>query len=213
MTSTRTETDSFGPLEVPADKYWGAQTQRSILNFPIGWEKQPVMIIRALGAIKQAAAMVNMAQGKLDREIGARSKSECHEGRGTLHRAFSIFVFNDANELLLQQRSAGKPLWPNYWSNTCCSHPRVGETMEVAVARRLAPDDQHCSQPGVLSGPYGSNAGINSSGSNIFINAAIQYWEYTDTDSGALDRGVELYVCIVAERTTHFPEYVGKRII
>ena len=70
MTSTRTETDSFGPLEVPADKYWGAQTQRSIMNFPIGWEKQPVMIIRALGAIKQAAATVNMAQGKLDREIG-----------------------------------------------------------------------------------------------------------------------------------------------
>ena len=49
MTQTRTETDSFGPLEVPADKYWGAQTQRSILNFPIGWEKQPVAIVRALG--------------------------------------------------------------------------------------------------------------------------------------------------------------------
>ena len=49
MTETRTETDSFGPLEVPADKYWGAQTQRSIMNFPIGWEKQPVAIVRALG--------------------------------------------------------------------------------------------------------------------------------------------------------------------
>jgi fumarate hydratase, class II len=54
MTKTRTETDSFGPLEVPADKYWGAQTQRSIINFPIGWEKQPVAIVRALGVIKQA---------------------------------------------------------------------------------------------------------------------------------------------------------------
>ncbi len=53
MTATRTETDSFGPLEVPADKYWGAQTQRSILNFPIGWERQPVAIIRALGVIKK----------------------------------------------------------------------------------------------------------------------------------------------------------------
>ena len=47
MTATRTETDSFGPLEVPADKYWGAQTQRSIINFPIGWERQPVAIIEA----------------------------------------------------------------------------------------------------------------------------------------------------------------------
>ncbi|WP_316014045.1 class II fumarate hydratase [Roseobacter sp. HKCCA0434] len=70
MTQTRTETDSFGPLEVPADKYWGAQTQRSILNFPIGWEKQPVALVRALGAIKQAAAQANMAQGSLDRKIG-----------------------------------------------------------------------------------------------------------------------------------------------
>ena len=70
MTATRTETDSFGPLEVPADKYWGAQTQRSILNFPIGWEKQPIAIVRALGVIKQAAATVNMAQGKLDKSLG-----------------------------------------------------------------------------------------------------------------------------------------------
>ena len=67
---TRTETDSFGPLEVPADKYWGAQTQRSIQNFPIGWEKQPVAIVRALGVIKQAAAECNMATGALDAAIG-----------------------------------------------------------------------------------------------------------------------------------------------
>lgn len=64
--ATRTETDSFGPLEVPADRYWGAQTQRSIRNFPIGWEKQPVAIVRALGAIKQACAMQNKAQGTLE---------------------------------------------------------------------------------------------------------------------------------------------------
>ncbi|KAB2884784.1 MAG: class II fumarate hydratase [Albidovulum sp.] len=70
MTQTRTETDSFGPLEVPADKYWGAQTQRSIQNFPIGWERQPVAIVRALGVIKRAAAEVNMATGKLDPVIG-----------------------------------------------------------------------------------------------------------------------------------------------
>ncbi len=66
MTKTRTETDSFGPLEVPADKYWGAQTQRSIMNFPIGWEKQPIAIVRALGVIKKACAQANKELGNLD---------------------------------------------------------------------------------------------------------------------------------------------------
>ncbi|MCB2137160.1 MAG: class II fumarate hydratase, partial [Rhodobacteraceae bacterium] len=70
MTKTRTETDSFGPLEVPADKYWGAQTQRSIMNFPIGWEKQPVAIIRALGVIKKACALVNIDQGDIEPKLG-----------------------------------------------------------------------------------------------------------------------------------------------
>jgi fumarate hydratase class II len=70
MANTRTETDSFGPLEVPSDKYWGAQTQRSIINFPIGWEKQPIAIVRALGIIKQACAEANMAQGGLDETRG-----------------------------------------------------------------------------------------------------------------------------------------------
>lgn len=74
---------------------------------------------------------------ELDREIGSRSKTECHLGKGVLHRAFSIFVLNDDNELLLQKRSASKMLWPNYWSNTCCSHPRRGESMQEAVGRRL----------------------------------------------------------------------------
>ena len=66
MTDTRTESDSFGPIEVPSDKYWGAQTQRSLENFPIGWEKQPVAIVRALGVIKQACAMRNQETGALD---------------------------------------------------------------------------------------------------------------------------------------------------
>ena len=66
MSQTRTETDSFGPLDVPADKYWGAQTQRSLINFPIGWERQPVAIVRALGVIKQACAEANKELGKLD---------------------------------------------------------------------------------------------------------------------------------------------------
>ncbi|MGZ2258051.1 class II fumarate hydratase [Roseobacter sp. A03A-229] len=70
MAQTRTETDSFGPLEVPFDKYWGAQTQRSIMNFPIGWEKQPTAVVRALGVIKQACAQANLELGKLDAERG-----------------------------------------------------------------------------------------------------------------------------------------------
>ncbi len=70
MTETRTETDSFGPLQVPNSKYWGAQTQRSILNFPIGWEKQPAAIIRALGVIKKACALANVEAGKLNKPHG-----------------------------------------------------------------------------------------------------------------------------------------------
>lgn len=71
-----------------------------------------------------------------DREIGYQDKLHCHTGRGTLHRAFSLFLFNDAGELLLQQRSINKQLWPLYWSNSCCSHPRRGETMASAIMRR-----------------------------------------------------------------------------
>jgi isopentenyl-diphosphate delta-isomerase len=72
-----------------------------------------------------------------DREVGHLDKARCHEGRGVLHRAFSLLIFNDAGELLLQQRSAGKRLWPLFWSNSCCSHPRRAETMEQAIHRRL----------------------------------------------------------------------------
>ena len=72
MTATRTETDSFGPLEVPADKYWGAQTQRSIMNFPIGWEKQPIAIVRALGVIKKACAQANRSPSSSPHGAGNR---------------------------------------------------------------------------------------------------------------------------------------------
>lgn len=72
-----------------------------------------------------------------DNEIGYASKAEAHDGGGILHRAFSLFLFNDAGELLLQQRAASKRLWGGYWSNTCCSHPRRGESLEVATSRRL----------------------------------------------------------------------------
>lgn len=72
-----------------------------------------------------------------DIETGFLSKAECHDGVGKMHRAFSVFLFNDAGELLLQQRSDLKRLWPAYWSNTCCSHPRKGESMSIATRRRL----------------------------------------------------------------------------
>ena len=72
-----------------------------------------------------------------DRPIGELAKSACHDGAGRLHRAFSTFVFNDTGELLIQQRHADKRLWPAFWSNSCCSHPRAGEPMAVAVARRV----------------------------------------------------------------------------
>ena len=70
MTETRIETDSFGPLEVPSSKYWGAQTQRSLINFPIGWEKQPAAIVSALGVIKKACALANIDMGKLSKDHG-----------------------------------------------------------------------------------------------------------------------------------------------
>lgn len=72
-----------------------------------------------------------------DCRLGSLSKALCHEGRGVLHRAFSLLIFNDRGELLLQQRSPSKRLWPLYWSNSCCSHPRLSESMDVATRRRL----------------------------------------------------------------------------
>jgi isopentenyl-diphosphate delta-isomerase len=72
-----------------------------------------------------------------DNHIGSLDKAACHDGEGVLHRAFSLFVFDAAGRLLLQQRADGKRLWPGFWSNSCCSHPRVGEGMTEAIHRRL----------------------------------------------------------------------------
>lgn len=74
---------------------------------------------------------------ELDQAVGSASKMAAHQPGGTLHRAFSIFLFGPNNVVLLQQRSSSKPLWPGYWSNSCCSHPRVGETYEQATQRRV----------------------------------------------------------------------------
>ena len=70
MKKTRTETDSFGPIEVDGTRYWGAQAQRSLGNFKIGWEKQPLPVVRALGIVKRASAEVNMTLGRLDPKLG-----------------------------------------------------------------------------------------------------------------------------------------------
>ena len=129
--TTRTETDSFGPLEVPSDKYWGAQTQRSIQNFPIGWEKQPVAIVRALGVIKQAAAQVNMATGNLDPKLGEAMVQAASEvvagkfddnfplvvwqtGSGTQSNMNANEVIsNRAIEILGGELGSKKPVHPN----------------------------------------------------------------------------------------------------
>ena len=89
MAKTRTETDTFGPIDVPADKYWGAQTQRSLQNFRIGEERMPLPLIRALGLVKRAAADVNQSLGILDRKraraIGAgRAGGDRRQARRTL---------------------------------------------------------------------------------------------------------------------------------
>jgi len=72
-----------------------------------------------------------------DNVLGHDSKAACHDGEGMLHRAFSIFLFNGAGQVLLQRRSEQKRLWPLYWSNSCCSHPRRGEGDLEAAERRI----------------------------------------------------------------------------
>ncbi|AUM74382.1 class II fumarate hydratase [Paracoccus jeotgali] len=134
MTKTRTETDSFGPLDVPADKYWGAQTQRSIRNFPIGWERQPVAIIRALGAIKLAAARVNHANGKLGDDIAPaieQAATEVFEGK-----------FDDNFPLVVWQTGSGTQ--SNMNANEVISN-RAIEIMggEMGSKKPVHPND-HC---------------------------------------------------------------------
>ena len=131
MTKTRTETDSFGPLEVPSDKYWGAQTQRSIKNFPIGSERQPLPLIHALGIIKKACAQANVELGDLDANLGnAISKAAQEVIDGKLDNHFPLVVWqtgsgtqsnmnaneviaNRAIELLGGEIGSKKPIHPN----------------------------------------------------------------------------------------------------
>ncbi|MBL9059015.1 MAG: class II fumarate hydratase, partial [Mangrovicoccus sp.] len=131
MTPTRTESDSFGPIEVHADKYWGAQTQRSLENFPIGWEKQPIAIVRALGVIKQACAEANMTLGTLDPKLGnaiVAAAKEVTEGLLDDHFPLAVWqtgsgtqsnmnanevISNRAIEMLGGTIGSKKPVHPN----------------------------------------------------------------------------------------------------
>ena len=152
MTQTRTETDSFGPLKVPSDKYWGAQTQRSIINFPIGWERQPVAIIRALGVIKKACALVNIAQGDIDEQIGqtiAKAAQEVIDGKfddnfplvvwqtgsGTQSNMNANEVIsNRAIEMLGGEMGSKKPVHPNDHCNMGqSSNDTFPTAMHVAI--------------------------------------------------------------------------------
>jgi isopentenyl-diphosphate delta-isomerase len=72
-----------------------------------------------------------------DSEVGYEAATACHSGNLQLHRAFSVFVFNDAGEMLITQRSSQKLTWPLFWSNACCSHPRKGEDIFAAASARL----------------------------------------------------------------------------
>lgn len=74
---------------------------------------------------------------KNDKEIGFAGKEECHLIPAKLHRAFSLFIFNSKKQMLLHKRSSTKKTWPGFWTNACCSHPRKGESLEVATHRRL----------------------------------------------------------------------------
>ena len=153
MPDTRIETDSFGPLEVPADKYWGAQTQRSLLNFPIGWEQQPLAIVRALGVIKQACAEANKAGGRLPKEIAdamIAAASEVVAGKLDDHFPLVVWqtgsgtqsnmnanevVSNRAIEILGGEMGSKSPVHPNDHCNMGqSSNDTFPTAMHVATA-------------------------------------------------------------------------------
>ena len=158
MGKTRQEHDSFGPLDVPADKYWGAQTARSLRNFPIGWERQPVAIVHALGVIKSAAARVNMARGHLDARIGGAIDAAAGEvAAGKLDAHFPLVVWQtgsgtqsnmNANEVIANRAieilggviGSKDPVHPNDHVNMAQSSNDTFPTAMHIAAATLARD-------------------------------------------------------------------------
>jgi fumarate hydratase class II len=162
MTRTRTETDTFGPVEVASDRYWGAQAQRSLANFDIGGEKQPLPIIRALGIVKRAAAETNMALGLLDPAIGdaiVTAAQEVMDGKLDAHFPLVVWqtgsgtqtnmnanevISNRAIELLGGTMGGKKPVHPNDHVNMSqSSNDTYPTAMHIAateqVVHRLLP--------------------------------------------------------------------------
>ncbi|MFN9250751.1 MAG: class II fumarate hydratase [Brevundimonas sp.] len=152
----RTETDTFGPIEVAADRYWGAQAQRSLGNFRIGWEKQPLPIVRALGIVKRAAAETNMALGRLDPMLGAaivRAADEVIEGKLNDHFPLVVWqtgsgtqsnmnanevISNRAIEMLGGEMGSKKPVHPNDHVNMSqSSNDTYPTAMHVACAEEV----------------------------------------------------------------------------
>ncbi|MDP1616883.1 class II fumarate hydratase [Phenylobacterium sp.] len=166
MTATRTESDTFGPIEVPTDRYWGAQSQRSIGNFKIGWEKQPQPMIRALGVVKRAAAEANMELGRLDPKIGAaivQAAQEVIDGKLDDHFPLVVWqtgsgtqsnmnanevISNRAIEVLGGVMGSKSPVHPNDHVNMSqSSNDTYPTAMHIAcaeqVARELMPALEH----------------------------------------------------------------------
>jgi len=157
MSATRTETDTFGPIEVASDRYWGAQSQRSIGNFKIGWEKQPKPVIRALGIVKRAAAEANMELGKLDPEIAKYVIAAAQEViDGKLDDHFPLVVWQtgsgtqsnmNANEVISNRAiemmggvmGSKKPVHPNDHVNMSqSSNDTYPTAMHIAAAEQVA---------------------------------------------------------------------------
>ena len=154
---TRTESDSFGPIEVPADAYWGAQTERSVENFPFGpHEQMPLEIVHALGFIKQAAARVNARIGGLDPKIAEVNQQAASEiARGGLDGQFPLVIWQTgsgtqsnmnaneviagrANEILTGKRGGKEPVHPNDDVNKSqSSNDSFPTAMHVAAARAV----------------------------------------------------------------------------
>jgi fumarate hydratase class II len=166
MAATRTETDTFGAIEVPADRYWGAQTQRSVGNFKIGWERQPAPVVRALGVVKRAAAETNMALGRLDPVIGqaiVAAAQEVIEGKFDDHFPLVVWqtgsgtqsnmnanevISNRAIEALGGAMGSKSPVHPNDHVNMSqSSNDTYPTAMHIAAAEeivhRLMPALQH----------------------------------------------------------------------
>ncbi|MDE1173347.1 MAG: class II fumarate hydratase [Parvibaculaceae bacterium] len=156
MSATRTETDTFGPIEVSTDKYWGAQAQRSLGNFKIGWEKQPLPIVRALGIVKRAAAEANMANGQLSEELGAvivKAAQEVIDGKLDEHFPLAVWqtgsgtqsnmnanevISNRAIELLGGVKGSKKPVHPNDHVNMSqSSNDTYPTAMHIACAEEI----------------------------------------------------------------------------